>query len=104
MPMNDDTKNWLIREILPLLVVVIGAVLWLTNQFAQVRAEIADVRLDLSEEIAVVRLDLSEEIAAVSERMASVEGKLDLLISGLDIQVRVATGPEQATDTLQESR
>ena len=68
--MSDSTKNWILKEVLPLVVVVGGSVggsvLWITN-------ELADLR----------------------ERVASVEGKLDLLISGLDIQVKVAAVPDR---------
>ena len=72
--MSDSTRNWILREVLPLVVVVGGSVggsvLWITN-------ELADLR----------------------ERVASVEGKLDLLISGLDIQVKVAAAPDQPTSS-----
>ena len=73
--MSDSTKTWILKEVLPLVVVVGGSVggsvLWITN-------ELTDVR----------------------ERVASVEGKLDLLISGLDIQVRMSAAsdrPDQPT-------
>lgn len=92
--MSDSTKNWILKEVLPLVVVVGGSVggsvLWITN-------ELADMRSDLSAEIADVRSEFSADIADVRERVASVEGKLDLLISGLDIQVKVATMPDQPT-------
>ena len=85
--MSDSTKNWILKEVLPLVVVVGGSVggsvLWITN-------ELADLRTDLSAELADVRTDLSADVADVRERVASVEGKLDLLISGLDIRVKVA--------------
>jgi len=95
---SDSTKNWILKEVLPLVVVVGGSVggsvLWITNELADLRmdlsAELADVRTDLSAELANVRTDLSAELANVRERVASVEGKLDLLISGLDIRVKVA--------------
>ena len=97
--MSDNTRNWILKEVLPLVVVVGGSVgasvLWITN-------ELGDLRSDLSEEIADLRSDLSEEItdvrselAGVRERVASVEGKLDLLISGLEIQVSVAAVPDR---------
>ena len=77
--MSDSTRNWILREVLPLVVVVGGSVggsvLWITNELADLRS------------------DLSAEIADLRERVASVEGKLDLLISGLDIQVKVAAAP-----------
>lgn len=96
--MSDNTRNWILKEVLPLVVVVGGSVggsvLWITNELGDLRNEVADLRSDLSEEIAAVRSDLSGEIAAVRERVASVEGKLDLLISGLDIQVRVSAASE----------
>ena len=86
--MSDSTKKWLLKEILPLVAVVGGsaggAILWITGALADLRSEIADVRTDLSAEISDVR-----------ERVASVEGKLDLLVSNLDIQVTVATTPDQ---------
>ena len=86
--MSDNTRNWILKEVLPLVVVVGGSVggsvLWITN-------ELADLRSDLSEEIADVR----SEVAGVRERVASVEGKLDLLISGLEIQVGVAAVPDR---------
>ena len=92
--MSDSTKNWILKEVLPLVVVVGGSVLWITNELADLRtdlsAELADVRTDLSAELANVRTDLSADVADVRERVASVEGKLDLLISGLDIRVKVA--------------
>lgn len=75
--MSDSTKNWILKEVLPLVVVVGGSVggsvLWITNELA----------------------DLRNEVAGVRERVASVEGKLDLLISGLDIQVKVAAVPDR---------
>ena len=97
--MSDNTRNWILKEVLPLVVVVGGSVggsvLWITNELGDLRSdlseEIADVRSDLSEEIADVRW----ELAGVRERVASVEGKLDLLISGLDIQVSVAAVPDR---------
>ena len=86
--MSDNTRNWILKEVLPLVVVVGGSVggsvLWITN-------ELGDLRSDLSEEIADVR----SEVAGVRERVASVEGKLDLLISGLEIQVSVAAVPDR---------
>ena len=79
--MSDSTRNWILKEVLPLVVVVGGSVggsvLWITNELADLRS------------------DLSAETADLRERVASVEGKLDLLISGLDIQVKVATVPDQ---------
>ena len=85
--MSDNTRNWILKEVLPLVVVVGGSVggsvLWITNELGDLRNEVADVRSDLSAEIAGVR-----------ERVTSVEGKLDLLISGLDIQVGVAAVPD----------
>ena len=101
--MSDSTKNWILKEVLPLVVVVGGSVggsvLWITNELADLRsdlsAEIADVRSDGSAEIADLRTTLSAEIADLRERVASVEGKLDLLISGLDIQVRVSAAPDR---------
>lgn len=79
--MSESTRNWILKEVLPLVVVVGGSVgasvLWITNELADVRSE------------------FSEDIADVRERIASVEGKLDLLISGLDIQVKVAAVPDQ---------
>ena len=75
--MSDNTKTWILKEVLPLVVVVGGSVggslLWITNELGDVRSEIADVR----------------------ERVASVEGKLDLLISGLDMQVGVPVAPDR---------
>ena len=69
----------------------------IANELADLRsdlsAEIADARSDGSGEIAELRTNLSTEIAELRERVASVEGKLDLLISGLDIQVKVAAAP-----------
>ena len=103
--MSDSTRNWILKEVLPLVVVVGGSVggsvLWITNELADLRNEVADlrtslsadvanVRTSLSADIANVRTSLSADIADVRERVASVEGKLDLLISGLDIQVKVA--------------
>ena len=83
--MSDSTRNWILREVLPLVVVVGGSVggsvLWITNELADLRS------------------DLSAEIADLRERVASVDGKLDLLISGLDIQVKVATVPDQPTSS-----
>ena len=108
--MSDNTRNWILKEVLPLVVVVGGSVggsvLWITNELGDLRKEVADLRSDLSEEIADVRTELSEEIAdvrtdlsgeiaSVREGVASVEGKLDLLISGLDIQVSVAAVPDR---------
>ena len=86
--MSDSTKNWILKEVLPLLVVVGGSVLWITNEFA-------DLRNEFSEDMADLRNEFSEDIADVRERVASVEGKLDLLISGLDIQVNVASVPDR---------
>ena len=121
--MSDSTRNWILKEVLPLVVVVGGSVggsvLWITNELADLRsdlsaeiadarsdgsaeiadarsdgsAEIADLRTNLSAEIADLRTNLSAEIADLRERVASIEGKLDLLISGLDIQVKVAAAP-----------
>ena len=104
--MSDNTRNWILKEVLPLVVVVGGSVggsvLWITSELGDLRNEVADLRSGLSEEIADVRSDLSEEftdvrseLAGVRERVASVEGKLDLLISGLDIQVSVAAVPDR---------
>ena len=108
--MSDSTKSWILKEVLPLVVVVGGSVggsvLWITNELADLRNEVADLRSDLSGKIANVRSDesaeladlrtnLSAELADLRERIASVEGKLDLLISGLDIQVKVATVPDR---------
>ena len=101
--MTDSTKNWILKEVLPLLVVVGesvgGSVLWITNELGDLRNEIADVRADGSAEIASLRAELSEDIADLRERVASVEGKLDLLISGLDIQVEVPAVPDQPTNS-----
>ena len=56
--------------------------------------EIAEVRVELGEEIAEVRVELGREIAAVNakiaangEKIAAMDAKLDLLISGLNIAV-----------------
>ena len=104
--MSDNTKTWILKEVLPLVVVVGGSVLWITNELGDLRNEVADLRSDLSAEIADVRsngsaeiadlrTNLSAGIADLRERVASVEGKLDLLISGLDIQVNVPVAPDR---------
>ena len=77
--MSSQTK-WVIGSA-GAVVVTVASAAWV------IATSIANVRTDLSAEIADVRTEMRE-------RMESVEGKLDLMISGLDIQVRVATVPE----------
>lgn len=48
----------------------------------------------ISSSIGQVRTDLTAEIAAVRTDLAAVEAKLDLLITGLDIQVHPKAGDD----------
>lgn len=79
---NGGTKRWLL-EILPLVVVVSGATWWVSSA-------IGDVRTELHEDISALEVRMVERIGDLESRISGVEGKLDVIIRGLNISAPVA--------------
>ncbi len=93
-PIADWDEAWKVVLIAATVLTLIVGPTWIVaSSIGSVRfdlsAEIARLDTDLSAEIAKVNTDLSAQIADLGSRLSSVEGKLDLIVSALDIQANV---------------
>jgi len=91
--MERTEKTWLLEIVVAAMLAALLALWgWTATKVVENGERILEVKLELQQQIAEnrreiteVRADLGREIAEVNGRIAEINGKMDLIISGLNI-------------------